>query len=172
MELKDFDIQISGLKNQETHKFSVDFDKSIYDLMPDTEIEPLDFKAKAKLEIYKEQTKLQCTLTVTAQVQLTCDYTDKPYKHELVNSFDWLIKFGNEDNFEDDEIWVVSLDQYSINIFDVVKDTFFLGIPSERRHPELRDEDIDRYYDQLSETAPQEAESDFGKLLKESMKKR
>lgn len=172
MKLKDFDIQISGLKNDEVHTYTIEFNPSIYELMSPSVEDPLEFDAIADITIKKEQTKMECSLTVSASLKLKCDYTDRVYTYPLKNSFEWLVKFGNAANFDDDEIWVVTLDQYCINLFDVIKDTFFLGVPTNRKHPDLSNEDIERYYDKISDSMPKNEESDFGKLLKESMKKR
>ena len=70
---------------------------------------------------------------------VNCDLTNEPFKLDVENCIDLVVKFGSELNDEDDEILIVPHGEYKINVAQYIYELIVLSIPAKRIHPGVLD---------------------------------
>lgn len=136
MELKDFNIPFTGLKEGK-HQFEYQIDNSFFTLFDFDEFN--ETAIKATLEFHKKPTMLELTFNALGTINVNCDVTNEPYEQPIEGNLDLLVKFGNEYNDENEEILIVPHGEYEINVAQYIYEMIVLAMPSKRMHPGIED---------------------------------
>ena len=134
LEIKDFDIAFKGL-SLGSHTFDYELDDTFFELFAYDELNHFDLKAEVVL--LKTERLLTLSFHVKGHVQAICDVSAEPFKLPLERSFELHVKFGPEENKEDDELWILHEDEYRVNIAQILYEEMVLAIPAKRIHPDV-----------------------------------
>lgn len=136
MELKDFNIPFTGLKEGK-HQYEYQIDNSFFELFDFDEFNAA--AVEATLEFHKKATMLELTFNAIGTVNVNCDLTNEPYDQPIESNLDLIVKFGNEYNDENEEILIVPHGEYEINVAQYIYEMIVLAMPSRRIHPGVED---------------------------------
>lgn len=148
--LRTYDVAFSGLKLGK-HLFEFPITQEFFELFsaqPDFE----NLKGTAYLTLEKNTTFMEAELSVKAQADFICDhsgetFTDKSLHHQLKI----ILKFGEEFNDEDDEIWVIPFNEHQINMGQLIYESLMLALPMKRIKPEYKNQEEDLFIEDTSE---------------------
>lgn len=180
MKERDFDIEFVGLK-EGSHVFDYQIKSDFFELFESSEEVDFDADLQIQLDFKKSEVQLELSLKIDGALGLVCDVTEQPYEHPVSLTFDWLVKFGERENLEEDALWIIPRTAHKLNIANVIRDSVLLELPTNRIHPkvvsgEIENEQTKLYYSYLKGESGQEEEvqdeiSTFGALLKKQINK-
>lgn len=133
--LKNYNIIFTSLpfgKSDFTFKLS----QSFFDLF---EIEQ-DFENPnmiATIILDKKSTMLELEINLKGYITVPCDLTGELFQQEISNNAELIVKFGEEFDDTDFEIWVIPREEYQINIAQVLFELAMLSVPTKRIHPDV-----------------------------------
>lgn len=139
-QLKEFTIQFVGLKEGK-HHFDYKIDQTFFDHFDYEEFNSSNINVDVTLN--KKSTLLELHFEVSGTVNVNCDVTNEPYDQPISNTFDLVVKFGEEYNDENIDILIVPHGEYEINIQQYIYETIVLAIPSKLVHPGVEDGTLD-----------------------------
>src|SRR5690606_29488736 len=87
----------------------------------------------------KMSTLIEITLTYKGSVNVACDITNERYDQELSGSYEFVVKFGEEYNDEEEDLLIIPHGSYEVNIAQYVYETLVLAVPLRRVHPGVKD---------------------------------
>lgn len=138
---KTYSISFIGLKNGEhTFEYQIgsDFFKN-YDYDDFNRIE-----ANISVLLNKKATLLEVNFKAKGVVNVPCDVTNEDFDLPIENEFNLVVKFGEEFNDDHDEILILPMNEYEINLSQYIYELLVLSIPVKRVSPEAaEDEDFD-----------------------------
>jgi len=132
----DFNIEFVGLKLG-LHIFDFEINDTFF-----KEFNSPDFnqaKINIRVSLEKKSTILELSFAAKGNITLNCDLTNEPFKHDIDESVDLVVKFGNEFNDEDDEILIIPHGEYKINVAQYIYELIVLSVPAKRIHPGVID---------------------------------
>ncbi len=151
---KDFDIEFVGLKLG-LHDFEYTIENTFFQ-----DIDFIDFnsiKVLVKVKLVKKTTLLELNFESKGSVEVNCDISNEIYNQEINNSFDLVVKFGQEFNNDNEEILILPHNEHKINIEQLIYELIALSIPQKRIHPGVVDGTLKSdVLDKLSELSPKE----------------
>ena len=151
---KDFDIEFVGLKLW-LHDFEYTIDNTFFQ-----EIDFIDFNninVLVKVKLVKKTTLLEFNFESKGSVEVNCDISNEIFEQEINNSFDLVVKFGQEFNNDNEEILILPHSEHKINIEQFIYELIALSIPQKRIHPGVIDGTlISDVLDKLNELSPKE----------------
>ena len=131
-QLKEFIIPFIGLKLGK-HSFDFKINKTFFEYF-----EYEDFNnSEIDLDVLliKKNTMLEFTLAFKGYVNVNCDVTNEPYNQVITGLFDFIVKFGDEFNDENEELIIIPHGSYEFNIQQYVYESIVLAVPTKRIHP-------------------------------------
>jgi len=131
-----YNVSFAGLSLGK-HDFEFHVTQPFFDLF---EFEQ-DFRnpdLKIQLVLDKKNNFLELDFELSGTVELDCDLTNEPYNQELNGKSEIIVKFGEEFDNSDDEIWVIPHGEHSINIAQMIYEMTLLAIPVKRIHPDVK----------------------------------
>jgi uncharacterized metal-binding protein YceD (DUF177 family) len=159
--LKAFTIKFVGLKLGE-HYFEYQIDKTFFEYFEYDEYN--DVKVTAKVKLTKKTTLLEFSFAIKGAVNLHCDLTNELFDQPISNSFDLVVKFGEEYNDENEELLIIPHGEYELNIAQYLYELIVLSVPQKRVHPGVKNgtlqSDILKKLEDLSPEAKQEKEEE------------
>ena len=132
----DFNIEFVGLKLG-FHNFDFEINDTFF-----KDFKYADFsqaKVDINVDLEKKTTLLKLKISAKGDVMVNCDLTNEPFKLDVENCIDLVVKFGSEFNDEDDEILIVPHGEYKINVAQYIYELIVLSIPAKRIHPGVID---------------------------------
>ena len=102
MKLKEFFIPFSGLKLGK-HKFVYEIDDAFFESFDYQEFNGASVNISAVLE--KMSTMMELEMKATGTINVDCDLTGESYDQPIDSDLKLVVKFGEEYNDEDDEIY-------------------------------------------------------------------
>ncbi len=138
--LKEFTIPFVGLKLGK-HHFDYKIEQTFFDYFEYTEFNNVN--VDVNLELDKKTTLLELHFNISGYVNVNCDITNEPYNQPINNTFDLVVKFGDEYNDEFDDILIVPHGTYEINIQQYIYELIILSMPIKRVHPGIEDGTLD-----------------------------
>jgi len=153
MKRKDFNIVFSGLSLGE-HQFTFELNNSFFELFEYDEHSNL--KGDVNIVMNKHNTFLELTFTLNGSVEVVCDRTGLPFDQKLSNTFDLLVKFGDEYDDEDDERLILPHGDYQVNVAQYLYELVVLSIPQKHVHPDVLSGKIIPEYETEDETELEE----------------
>lgn len=133
---RNYDVSFSGL-SLGAHEFEFEVKQSFFDLF---EFEQ-DFDApdlKIQLILDKKNNFLDLFFKLSGTVELACDLTNESYRDHISNEAEIIVKFGEEYDDSDDEVWVVPHGEHTVNISQMVYEMTLLALPNKRIHPDVK----------------------------------
>ena len=133
--LKNYNIVFSSLPLDE-NDFTFELSQSFFDLF---EIE-LDFESpKLNISINKKKksTMLELQIDLNGHITVPCDLTGELFPQKISNNAELIVKFGDEFDDTDSEVWVIPREDYQINVAQVLYELAMLSVPTKRIHPDV-----------------------------------
>ena len=91
----------------------------------------LTLDKKASILIFKFEIK--------GDVKIPCDITTEPFNYNIDTKFRLVVKFGDFENYDGDEILIIPHGASQVNISQYIYEMVILGIPQKRIHPGIID---------------------------------
>lgn len=133
--LKNYTITFSSLPYGIT-EFTYEISQSFFDLF---EIET-DFENPAitvHVDFEKKSTMLELSLNINGTIEVPCDVTEEKFDQKISNETKIIVKFGDEFDDTDSEIWIIPRDEYELNIAQIIYEIIMIGLPIKRIHPNV-----------------------------------
>jgi len=136
--MRQYVLPFSGLKlGQHTYDFTmtkVYFD-ALAKLEETSEIYGLiDANIELKLTLEKQQNMLQFDFNFTGSIEVACDRCNDPLSVDASSSRKLIVKFGENDMEETDEIIVLQESEHKIDITHYIYEFITLALPAKRAH--------------------------------------
>ena len=129
-------IPFRGLKDG-IHFFEFSIDNSFFE-----ELNFFDF-GDAKLDLNITLDKKSSILTLKFDfngfVKLSCDLTTESFDYNLKTDFRLVVKFGEVEKYDGDEILILQNGASQIDISQYIYETIILAIPQKKIHPGVID---------------------------------
>ena len=152
--MKEYIIPFIGLKVG-NHDFEYKIDQTFFDYFEYKDFN--DVKVKVDVSLNKKATLLELHFKISGYVNINCDLTNEPYNQNIENSFDLVVKFGQEYNDENIDILILPHGEYEINIQQYIYELVVLAVPVKRIHPGVEDGTLSsEILDKLEELSPKE----------------
>ena len=135
--LKNYNIVFTSLPLGKSD-FTFELSQSFFDLF---EIEQ-DFETPnliATIILDKKSTMLELEINLKGNITVPCDLTGELFQQEILNNAELIVKFGDEFDDTDSELWVIPREEYQINIAQVLYELAMLSVPTKRIHPDVLD---------------------------------
>lgn len=173
--LKEFDLQFTGLKLGE-HDYHFEITDTFFQAFEIGEIEVGNFEVGVLLE--KKENMLQLFIEAEGKVEMSCDRCGDPLSIPVKGNREQIIKFGDGDYEQTDEIDVIPETSYQVNVARYIYELIMLHLPARKVHgpDDCNQEVLDKMEDYLPAGEEEEKEVDprWAALsgLKDQMKKK
>ena len=158
--LKMYTIPFVGLKIGK-HHFEYEIDNTFFEYFEFDDFNNAQLKVALTLD--KKSAHLELHFDVSGVVNVNCDSTNEPYNQPISNTFDLVVKFGDEYNDDYVDILMVPHGTFEVNVQQYIYETAVLGVPAKRMHPGIEDGTLDsEILKKLEELSPKEKD-DKGK---------
>lgn len=150
--LNAYTIQFVGLKDGKHHfdylidnTFFLNFDFNDFN----------DASVKVDLNFEKKPRFLELSFKVKGSVNVNCDLSNEPYDQYIEDTFNLVVKFGQEFNDDNEEILIIPHGEYKINIAQYIYEIIVLAVPAKKIHPGIEDGTLEsEIIDKLKELSP------------------
>lgn len=133
--LKNYNIIFTSLPFGKSN-FTFELSQSFFELF---EIEQ-DFENPtmiASIILDKKSTMLELEISLKGNITVPCDLTGELFQQEISNNAELIVKFGDEFDDTDFEIWVIPREEYQINLAQILYELAMLSVPTKRIHPDV-----------------------------------
>lgn len=133
--LKNYNIIFTSLPFGKSN-FTFELSQSFFDLF---EIEQ-DFENPTMIVsiiLDKKSTMLELEISLKGNITVPCDLTGELFQQEISNNAELIVKFGDEFDDTDFEIWVIPREEYQINLAQILYELAMLSVPTKRIHPDV-----------------------------------
>jgi uncharacterized metal-binding protein YceD (DUF177 family) len=158
-ELKEFTIPFIGLKLGE-HLFDYQIDNTFFE-----HFEFEDFnKANilVEVELNKKTTILEFALSIKGHVNVNCDITNEPYDQKIEGDYQFIVKFGETYNDDNEELLILPHGSHEVNIQQYIYETVVLNVPIRKTHPGIEDGTLKSdIIQKLEELSPKETKDNL-----------
>jgi len=155
-DLKKFTIPFVGLKLGK-HQFNFELKKAFFEHFEYDEFNGAAIKLNVLLE--KMSTLMEFTLDFNGTVNVACDLSNELYDQPISGSYQFVVKFGEEFNDENEDLLILPHGSYEVNIQQYIFESIVLALPLRRIHPGVTDGTLKSdILDKLEELSP---EADF-----------
>ncbi len=134
--LKDYIIPFIGLKVGE-HHFDYQIDNTFFQNFEYDDFNSVDVKINLKLE--KKSAFFELYFLASGLINVDCDITNEPYDQVINDQFKLVVKFGNEYNYDNEDILILPHGDYEINVAQHIYELIVLAVPIKRIHPGIED---------------------------------
>ena len=131
-----YTIPFRGLKDG-IHFFEFQIDNSFFEQLNFFDF--IDTNLNLNLKLDKKSNILTLKFDFEGFVKLSCDVTTEPFDHHLKTNFTLIVKFGDEERYDGDEILILSNGSSQIDISQYIYETIILAIPQKKVHPGVID---------------------------------
>ena len=76
-------------------------------------------------------------MSLKGNITVPCDLTGELFQQEISNNAELIVKFGDEFDDTDFEIWVIPREEYQINLAQILYELAMLSVPTKRIHPDV-----------------------------------
>jgi uncharacterized metal-binding protein YceD (DUF177 family) len=139
--LKNYTIVFSSLPFGVTD-YTFEISQSFFDLF---EIET-DFEnpiIAIDLDFEKRSSMLELIFRINGTIEVPCDITGEKFDQKISNEAKLIVKFGDEFDDTDSEIWIIPRDEYELNVAQVIYELIMTALPIKRVHPEVLAGNVD-----------------------------
>lgn len=133
--LRYYSVSFAGL-SLGVHDFEFQIAQPFFDLFEfEQDFELPELKLQLKLD--KKNNFLELFFDLSGTIEVNCDLTNEPYREEIQGASEVIVKFGEEFDDSDDEVWVIPRGEHQINIAQMVYEMTILALPNKRIHPDV-----------------------------------
>ena len=132
---KEFVIQYAGLSIG-IHDFEFEAGDKFFKVFESTEIE--NGKFNIDLELTKQSTMLILNFSIKGTTNVLCDRCSDPFDLEVEGQQRLIVKFGDEDFGDNDEIISLPLSESELDVSRYIYEFIVLSLPQRRVHPDLK----------------------------------
>ncbi len=152
--LTEFVIPFVGLKDGQ-HTFDFDIDTTFFNAF---EFDDFDqAKVKVTLLFDKKPSLMNLHFTAQGSLGLTCDVSNEIFEHQIDASLDWIVKFGDQFDNDNDEFLVLPHGSFQVNVAQPIYEMIVLAVPVKKVHPGVIDGTLDSaLLKKLEELQPKE----------------
>jgi uncharacterized metal-binding protein YceD (DUF177 family) len=131
--LKEFGIAYIGLK-QGKHDYTFKINDAFFESFEHSEIEQGNLTVDLTLD--KQSTLLNLSFRTAGTVNVNCDRCTDPLTIDVEGEHKLIVKFGDENYEQTDEIVVLSSAEHELNTAHYIYEFINLIVPSKKLHPE------------------------------------
>ncbi|MBL4592353.1 MAG: DUF177 domain-containing protein [Flavobacteriales bacterium] len=129
--LSEYIIKFEGLK-QGTHFYEFDVDNAFFEEFDCFEFKKSSFKID--LEFEKQSTIMLLTFNFTGTITVPCDRCLDDADVDVDGEEKLIVKFGNEEYDETDEILMLPIHEHEINVAKYIYEFINVNLPQKRVH--------------------------------------
>jgi uncharacterized metal-binding protein YceD (DUF177 family) len=129
--LSAYNIKFEGLK-QGVHFFEFFVDNTFFEEFDSFEFEKSAIKVD--LEFKKQSTMLVLTFVFTGEITVPCDRCLDAVDVAVDGEQKLVVKFGNEDYDQNDEILILPVHEYELNVAKYIYEFIHVNLPQKRVH--------------------------------------
>lgn len=133
MNMKDFDIQLSGLKNG-CHTFEFRLDDGFFSHFEGDEINGGEVVATVRVE--KNMSQFSFVADVEGKVVTTCDRCLDPLEVEIGNEEEFAVHIGGETNTDNEDLIELGEDDSVLNVAERLYEMCVVALPIVKVHDE------------------------------------
>lgn len=130
-QLSDYNINFVTLK-QGIHSFKYKIDNTFFQLFECNEFTNADFNVKLMLE--KQSTMLLLGFKIKGSIEVPCDRCLDEVSIKIKGEENLIVKFGNEDYDDTDDIITIAENEHQINIATYIYEYIQINLPQKRAH--------------------------------------
>ena len=130
----EFDIHLIGL-NIGVYTFEYKLLPSFFERFDYPNWESSEVAIKIQLE--KQENFFEITLIGRGWVEVLCDRTGELFRQEINPKSELLVKYGNQTNLLDDQVWIIEHGKHSLNLSKFIFEVVVLSLPEKRIHPSV-----------------------------------
>ena len=134
--ISDYDIVFSGLKEGE-HEYSYQIRDTFLKNFGFNELSQVNIKIKSIF--IKKHTLMELYISGKGSYILTCDISNELFPYKVNSELNFIIKFGDEYNDDNDQYVIIPHNSYKFNIAKSIYEMIVLSIPQKRIHPGVLD---------------------------------
>jgi len=139
--LKNYTIVFSGLPLGITD-YTYEISQSFFDLFGiETDFENPALTVNVDFE--KKSTMLELFFRINGTIEVPCDVTGEKFDQKISTEAKLIVKFGDEFDDTDSEIWIIPRDEYELNIAQIIYEVIIIALPIKRVHPEVLAGNVD-----------------------------
>ena len=152
--LTEYVLPFVGLKDGK-HTFEFDIDTTFFNAF---EFNDFDQPAvKVNLLFDKKPGLMNLSFTAQGSLRLTCDVSNEIFPYQINTSLDWIVKFGDEYDDDNDEFLILPHGSYQVNVAQPIYEMIVLAVPVKKVHPGVVDGTLDSaLLKKLEELQPKE----------------
>lgn len=137
--LESFNIDIFNLSNG-SHDYHFEITDAFFELFPGELV--TRGGGDVNLVLIKSDTMIDLSFKINVVVVLECDRSLELFDYKIDLTKGLILKFGDEEYEQDDEIIVIPHDKQRINVAQHIYEFIGLAIPMKKLHPKFKDEDV------------------------------
>ena len=131
-----YDIVFSGLKEGE-HKYNYKIGDTFLKNFGFNELSQVNIKVNSIF--IKKNTLMELHLSGKGSYILTCDISNELFPYHVDSQLNFIIKFGEKYNDDNDQYVIIPHNSYKFNIAKSIYEMIVLSIPQKRIHPKVLD---------------------------------
>lgn len=156
-ELKAYTIPFIGLKTG-LHEWHFEVDNTFFTHFGFEEFLEANIQLEVRME--KKPTFLEFALSFNGHVQVNCDLTNEVFAQQLEGNFQFVVKFGDTFNNENEALLILPHGSHEVNIQQQVYESIVLAVPTKRIHPGVLDGSLESdILERLEALSPEETNS-------------
>ena len=131
-----YDIVFSGLKEGE-HEYIYNINDTFLKNFDFNELNNVDIQVKSIF--VKNNSLMELRLNGRGSYILTCDISNEEFLHRVDSELNYIIKFGENYNDDNDQFVIIPHNSYKFNIAKTIYEMIVLSIPQKKLHPGVID---------------------------------
>lgn len=131
--LREYNIKFEGLK-QGVHFYEFTVNNGFFEEFDCFEFE--ESAIKVDLEFKKQSTMLVLTFRFSGTISVPCDRCLDLVDVDVEGEEKLIVKFGNEDYDQSDEILILPIHEYELNVANYIYEFINVNLPQKRVHDE------------------------------------
>jgi len=166
-EKRRYDINIASLEDG-MHTYWYELSQSFFDMFDYEDFNKANIKVKVVL--VKSGNLMKFNMNSEGSVELPDDRTGHLYRQPVKGDYQFLLKYGEEFNDDDDEMIVIPFNQGKFNIAQQIYEMAVLSVPMKHLDPDYQPKDREEKQKQADVEAPKEKWKEKLMQLKQQMK--
>ena len=153
-QFSEFLISFIGLKDG-IHRFDFKIDNKFFEGFDFLDFQKVEIQVDLVFE--KKSTLLELNFSAEGKVTVPCDITTELFKLPIDTAFRLVVKFGPEENLDDDEILILPHGSYEIQLAQYIFEMIVLSVPQKKVHPGIAEGTLkSEVLEKLKDLQPQE----------------
>ena len=130
-QLSEYNINFASLK-QGIHLYEYKINDTFFQIFECNEFTSADFKVKLTFE--KQSTMLLLGFKIKGSIEVPCDRCLDEVKLKIKGEENLIVKFGDEDYDDTDDLVVLPENEHQINIAKYIYEYIQINVPQKRAH--------------------------------------